>query len=72
MPSFVRSKKAHFEGPWDPEFTFGSNVYSINNSRFCLTDPNRDDEMGKLIHDRLMELIVVSQPLRHCPPKPLP
>ncbi len=57
MPAFVRSRKPAFEGPWNPEFHLGCNVYSINNSRFCLSDPRGDDEMGKLIHARLVDLI---------------
>ena len=60
MTSFSRSKNATASSLWDADFTMGSNVYSINNSKFCSEDASKDDEEARKVLDRLEELIVVA------------
>lgn len=42
---------------WDADYTYGSNVYSINNSVFCLLDPERDQEMRSTIVEHIAGLL---------------
>lgn len=57
MVAFAGSHERKDGTFWEPDFTYGSNVYSINKSIFCLQDPERDHGMKTTIVDQIVGLL---------------